>query len=74
MIKRRMSPRDKRMKVVKLTDTGRALLRRIDAGAARAHERTLAALSPTARARFMRDLAHLVEVNNDLSRTPVGLR
>lgn len=74
MVKRRMSPRDKRMKVVSLTETGRALLRRIDAGAARAHERTLAALSPTARARFMRDLAHLVEFNNDLSRTPVGVR
>lgn len=74
MVKRRMSPRDKRMKVVSLTDTGRALLQRIDAGAARAHERTLAALSPTARARFMRDLARLVEFNNDISRTPIGLR
>jgi DNA-binding MarR family transcriptional regulator len=74
MVKRRMSPRDKRMKVVSLTETGRALLLRIDAGAARAHERTLAALSPTARARFMRDLAHLVEYNNDDSRTPMGLR
>lgn len=74
MVKRRTSPRDKRMKVVTLTETGRALLLRIDAGAARAHERTLAALSPTARARFMRDLAHLVEFNNGLSRTPVGLR
>lgn len=74
MVKRRMSPRDKRMKVVTLTEPGRALLLRIDAGAARAHERTLAALSPTARVRFMRDLAHLVEFNNDVSRTPVGLR
>ena len=74
IVKRRMSPRDKRMKVVTLTETGRAMLLRIDAGAARAHERTLAALSPTARARFMRDLAHLVELNNDISRTPVGLR
>jgi MarR family transcriptional regulator, lower aerobic nicotinate degradation pathway regulator len=74
MVKRRMSPRDKRMKVVSLTETGRALLQRIDAGAARAHERTLAPLSPTARARFMRDLVHLVEFNNDISRTPIGLR
>ena len=74
MVKRRMSPRDKRMKVVSLTETGRALLLRSDAGAARAHERTLAALSQTARARFMRDLAHLVEYNNDVSRTPMGLR
>jgi len=74
MVRRRMSSRDKRMKVVSLTETGRALLQRIDAGAARAHERTLAPLSPTARARFMRDLVHLVEFNNDISRTPIGLR
>ena len=74
LVKRRVSPRDKRMKVVSLTETGRALLGRIDAGAARAHARTLAPLSPTARARFMRDLVHLVEFNNGVSRTPIGLR
>lgn len=74
MVKRRVSRRDKRMKVVSLTTTGRALLQRIDASAARAHERTLAPLNPMARARFMRDLVHLVEFNNDTSRTPIGLR
>ena len=62
------------MKVVALTAAGRALLRRIDASAARAHERTLAALTPKERARFMRDLARLVAFNNDISRTPAGLR
>ena len=61
------------MKVAALTEVGRALLRRIDAGAARAHERTLAALPPKARARFMRDLARLVELNNNVSRTMLGL-
>lgn len=74
MVRRRISPRDKRMKAVTLTDTGRRLLLQVDAGAARAHERTLAALAPAARARFMRDLAQLVAFNNDVSRTPVGLR
>jgi MarR family transcriptional regulator, lower aerobic nicotinate degradation pathway regulator len=74
MVKRRVSPQDKRMKTVTLTETGRALLKRVDASAARAHERTLAALKPKVRARFMRDLAKLVEFNNDISRTPVGLR
>lgn len=74
LIKRRVSAQDKRMKVATLTEIGRALLRRIDAGAARAHERTLAALAPKARARFMRDLARLVERNNDVSRTLLGLR
>jgi DNA-binding MarR family transcriptional regulator len=74
MVKRRVSPRDKRMKVVSLTENARALLRRVDAGAARAHARTLAALKPKARAQFMRDLVHLVETNNDISRTPVDVR
>jgi MarR family transcriptional regulator, lower aerobic nicotinate degradation pathway regulator len=74
LIKRKTSTRDKRMKAVSLTEAGRRLLRRVDTSAARAHERTLAALSPVARRRFMRDLARLVAFNNDLSRTPVGLR
>jgi MarR family transcriptional regulator, lower aerobic nicotinate degradation pathway regulator len=73
-IKRRVSPKDKRMKAVTLTDIGRALLGRVDAGAERAHARTLAALEPTARTRFMRDLARLVGSNNNISRTPLGLR
>lgn len=74
MVKRRVSPRDRRMKVASLTEAGRALLRRVDAGAARAHARTLAALKPSARAQFMRDLWHLVEANGNVSRTPVDVR
>ena len=74
LLKRRVSPKDKRVKVVSLTGTGRKLVRRVSAGSARAHERTLAALSPTARSRFVRDLARLVETNNELSRTPLALR
>jgi MarR family transcriptional regulator, lower aerobic nicotinate degradation pathway regulator len=74
IVKRKVSARDKRMKAVTLTEAGRRLLRRVDAGAARAHERTLAALKPAERARFMRDLTRLVAVNNDISRAPVGVR
>ncbi len=74
LVRRRVSQQDKRMKVVSLTDAGRALLKRIDGRAARAHERTLAPLKPKERERFLRDLAQLVEFNNDISRTPVGLR
>jgi MarR family transcriptional regulator, lower aerobic nicotinate degradation pathway regulator len=74
LVRRRVSTKDKRMKIVTLTDPGRALLLRVDAAAARAHERTLAALDPAARGRFMRDLARLVDANNDLSRTPLSLR
>lgn len=74
MVRRRLSPRDKRRKVVTLTESGRAVLQRIDAGAARAHERTLAALKPKARERFVRDLARLVEVNKVIGPTLLALR
>jgi MarR family transcriptional regulator, lower aerobic nicotinate degradation pathway regulator len=74
LLRRRVSSKDKRMKVVALTDMGRGLLERVDASAARAHERTLAALSSAARKRFMRDIARLVAFNNDVSRTPLSLR
>ncbi|RKT22210.1 MarR family transcriptional regulator [Paraburkholderia sp. RAU2J] len=71
-IQRRVSKTDKRKKVAELTDVGRALLGRLEEGVARAHERTLAALAPDDRKRFMAYLALLVETNNDRSRTPVG--
>jgi DNA-binding MarR family transcriptional regulator len=74
MVRRRLSPHDKRRKVVTLTESGRAVLRRIDAGAARAHERTLAALEPKARDRFVRDLARLVEVNKVVGPALLALR
>jgi DNA-binding MarR family transcriptional regulator len=71
-VQRRMSKTDKRKKVAELTDVGRALLARLETGVARAHERTLEALPPDDRARFMVYLTLLVETNNDLSRTPVS--
>jgi len=74
LVRRRISRQDKRMKAVSLTESARALLRRVDAGAARAHERTLAALAPKDRARFMRDLTRLVSVDNEISRMPVEVR
>lgn len=74
LVRRRVSQHDKRMKAVSLTQAGRALLQRVDAGAARAHERTLAALPPKDRARFMRDLAKLVAFNDEIGSTSVGVR
>jgi MarR family transcriptional regulator, lower aerobic nicotinate degradation pathway regulator len=74
LVRRRISQRDKRMKAVSLTESARALLRRVDAGAARAHERTLAALAPKDRARFMRDLTKLVKLYNEISQMPAELR
>jgi len=74
LVRRRVSQHDKRMKAVSLTESGHALLRRVDGGAARAHERTLAALAPRDRARFMRDLTKLVSLNNEISGVALGLR
>lgn len=74
LVRRRVSQHDKRMKAVTLTLAGSALLQRVDAGAARAHERTLAALAPKDRARFMRDLAKLVAFNSDIGTMSPGVR
>ncbi|MFH3481228.1 MarR family winged helix-turn-helix transcriptional regulator [Xanthobacter variabilis] len=72
LITRTISPRDRRMKLVSLTETGRALLERVQDSAARAHERTVAALPPEERERFLKSLRLLVAANNDISRSPVG--
>jgi MarR family transcriptional regulator, lower aerobic nicotinate degradation pathway regulator len=72
LLTRAVSPRDKRMKLVDLSEAGRGLLERVQNGAARAHERTVSALPPKERARFLQALRLLVAANNDLSRSPVG--
>lgn len=70
-VRRRPSPEDRRMKLAMLTDIGRAALKRVEQSASRAHERTLAALPPERRERFLEDLAALVENSNSMSRSPV---
>lgn len=74
LIRRRVSQTDKRMKTVLLTAAGQDALQRIDASAARAHERTLEALPAKDRARFMRDLAKLVAANSGVGGAPSILR
>ena len=71
-VRRRPSPEDRRMKLAILTEIGRAALKRVERSASRAHERTLAALPPERRERFLEDLAALVENSNSKSRSPVG--
>lgn len=72
LVRRRPSSKDKRMKIATLTEVGKALLTRVEASAERAHERTLAPLSPEVREEFLKNMAVLVEANNDISRSPVG--
>ncbi|MFG1421017.1 MarR family winged helix-turn-helix transcriptional regulator [Roseixanthobacter liquoris] len=72
LVTRSVSPTDKRMRLAGLTEAGLALLKRVEQGAARAHERTIEALPPQARARFLKDLRALVAAKNEVSRSPVG--
>jgi DNA-binding MarR family transcriptional regulator len=65
---RRVSPLDKRMRLVTLTPAGRALLTRLEAKAIRAHERTVEALPPAERQRFIRNMLRLVTAKNDVGR------
>jgi DNA-binding MarR family transcriptional regulator len=70
-VQSRVSRTDRRKKVAELTGVGHALLARLEAPVARAHERTIAALPSDERATFLRQLLLLVETNNELSRTPI---
>ena len=71
LVQRSASGEDKRLKLVRLTAEGRALLARIAPLAAAAHERTLAALSVQERKQFMACLMKLVEAENKLGRAPL---
>ena len=74
LLRRKPSRSDRRLKLVELTSKGRALLAKVDAPALRAHDRTIAALPPDDRARFLADLRHLVDAGNDYGRAPLRLR
>jgi MarR family transcriptional regulator, lower aerobic nicotinate degradation pathway regulator len=70
-VNRRVSPNDRRAKVLCITAAGRRLLARIKPGVEAAQERILAPLPRAERAPFMRALKHLVEANNEFSRVPL---
>ncbi|WP_431855203.1 MarR family winged helix-turn-helix transcriptional regulator [Azospirillum sp.] len=73
LLVRRPGLADRRVKLVSITEAGRALLRHIDGSAGRAHDRTVAPLSDEDRSVFLRCLANLVEANNDYGRAPLHL-
>jgi DNA-binding MarR family transcriptional regulator len=72
-LSRSRSAEDSRVKLIHLTQAGRRVLARMDAGARRAHDRTLTGLSPGDRDRFMELLARLVDIGNDHGRAPMRL-
>jgi DNA-binding MarR family transcriptional regulator len=74
LISRRQSEEDRRVKLVKLTRQGKALLKRMEVPAQRAHDRTIAHLSDTEKNSFMLSMIRLIEKNNDHSLAPLRLK
>lgn len=70
LLRRQASPADRRVRLLVLTEEGRAMLAKVLPGMLRAQERMLAPLPPAERAEFMRMLRTLVKANNELSRAP----
>ncbi|MFG1462541.1 MarR family transcriptional regulator [Xanthobacter sp. DSM 24535] len=68
LVDRENSSEDKRLKLVRLTDEGRAFLDRIAPLTAAAHRRILAALTDAERAHFMTYLKKLVAADNEHGR------
>jgi DNA-binding MarR family transcriptional regulator len=73
LLRRRPGTTDRRVKQVELTQAGHRLLARIDPHARRAHARTLEALRPADRARFVALLRRLVDAGNAHGRAPMLL-
>jgi DNA-binding MarR family transcriptional regulator len=74
LVERRQSEQDKRVRLVKISRKGRALLKRMEAAVQRAHDRTIEHLSEGERELFMLQLVRLVEVHNDDSVVPLRIR
>lgn len=72
LVVREESREDRRIKLLRLSDAGRALQRKAEAPVQRAQQRIVAPLSAGERKTFMRLLAQLVESNNALSRAPAA--
>jgi DNA-binding MarR family transcriptional regulator len=72
LVLRYPSPDDKRVKLLRISPSGRALLGRAEGAVRRAQRRILAPLEPADRATLMRLLHQLVELNNHASRAPQG--
>lgn len=73
LLERRPSTEDKRVKLVSLSREGRTLVKRMHASAQRAHDRTIDHLPASERAKFMLQMARLVEANNAQSAAPLRL-
>ncbi len=73
LVKRYSSPDDKRIKLLKVSVAGSALVKRAEAAVVRAQERILAPLRASDRTTLMELLGQLVDLNNEASRVPLRL-
>ena len=71
-ISRESSPPDRRVKLLRITQDGAALLRRVEPAVRRVQERLLAPLAPRDRATMLRLLGELADLHNEV--TPAPLR
>jgi DNA-binding MarR family transcriptional regulator len=70
LLLRRASKEDRRVRLLRLTNSGVTLLTALVPDMLRAQQRMLEPLPRSQRAAFMRMLQRLVDANNDLSRAP----
>jgi len=73
LLKRYSSPEDKRIKLLKLSSAGAALVKRAEAAVRRAQQRMLSPLPAKDRDKLMELLGQLVDLNNEASRAPLRL-
>jgi DNA-binding MarR family transcriptional regulator len=73
-IKRIVSRLDRRQRLISLTARGRSIVEKMTEAVQRAHERTLAPLTPEDRASFLVLLSRLVEEGNGHGRAKLRLR
>jgi MarR family transcriptional regulator, lower aerobic nicotinate degradation pathway regulator len=74
LLERRRSREDGRVKLIRLTPAGRALLRKMARPVQRAHDRTIERLGKLDRDMFLLRLIQLVEANNEVGSVPLRLR
>lgn len=73
LLQRRRSPRDARVKLVRLTGKGKALLRKMARRVQRAHDRTIDQLDTSERDVLLLLLVRLVEANSGVGSVPLRL-
>jgi DNA-binding MarR family transcriptional regulator len=74
LVLRIQGEKDRRSKVLRITPSGRQLLRRIEPAVNSAHDLILSPLQPRERKQFLQLMKQLVHLNNRRSRVPLRSR